>query len=681
MFVVFWRKGDRCDIRIMVKDRPSGVLLFVVFVCMLSLKGVSGADPIFTYCPSPSEFPLYTPNSSFHKNLKLVLELLSSNNASTAGFYDASVGEGSDGVYGQVLCRGDITNSTVCQECIEKASQDIMKRCKSEDAMIWYELCQVRYSFQSFAIEPYTGKYPQQNDHYKNVSDPIRFSEYLTYLMNNLSNQASFHPANNMFASGQIDFPGNKTIYGLVQCTRDLSQTDCSSCLSSAFTELSACCSYHQAGIIVSRTCNMRFQLSRFFNASSAYRLIYPTSTGGKWMPWMFVVVICGSILIFALLIGLGTGCLRRKRNRDRDEEISERSLLQELSTAKNVAVTQEGDLISSDEVLFMTLDAIKAATDDFSDTNKLGQGGFGAVYKGVLPVGNEIAVKRLMRNSWQGIEEFKNEVILIAKLQHKNLVRLLGCALEGDEKLLIYEFMSNKSLDQFIFDPEKRSKLDWKTYSGIISGIARGLLYLHEESRLKIIHRDLKPNNVLLDHELLAKISDFGMARIFSENQNAANTKRVVGTYGYMAPEYAMEGLFSVKSDVFSFGVILLEIISGKRNSGFYITELAPTLLAYAWRLWSEGKELDFVDSMLLESCLASEVVRCMHIGLLCVQENPEHRPTMSNVVVLLGSESMALPQPRQPAFSLGKVLHVDPSTTTNPSVDEMILSDILPR
>lgn len=149
----------------------------------------------------------------------------------------------------------------------------------------------------------------------------------------------------------------------------------------------------------------------------------------------------------------------------------------------------------------------------------------------------------------------------------------------------------------------------------------------------------------------------------------------------GYMAPEYAMEGLFSVKSDVFSFGVIMLEIIIGKRNSGFYMTELAPTLLAYAWRLWNEGKELDFVDPMLLESCDASEIVRCVHIGLLCVQENPEHRPTMSNVVVLLGSESMVLPQPRQPPLSLGRVLRADPSTTTNPSVKEMIFSDILPR
>ncbi|KAK7366504.1 hypothetical protein VNO80_08495 [Phaseolus coccineus] len=665
----------------MLKHTPSAVLLFIVFIFTSSLNRVSAEDPLDFYCPSSSEFPLYNLNSSFHDNLNLVMGLLSSINASTAGFYNTSRGQEPNKVYGQSLCRGDITNSTVCKECIEKASQDIMNRCRSENAMIWYNLCQVRYSFQSFDVVAYTGKYPKQNDEEKNVSDPIRFREYLTFLMNNLSAEAAFNPVKNMFAAGEIDYPGKKTIYGLVQCTRDMSLPGCSSCLSSAFTEITTCCSYREGGIILSRTCNMRFQLSQFFNASSAYQLVYPTSTGRKWKSWMFVLIICGSIFVLSFVIGLGIACLRGRKKRDKDEEISERTLLQELTTPKHVALTQEGDLISSEEVLFMTLASIRVATDDFSDTNKLGQGGFGAVYKGVLPDGNEIAVKRLSRKSWQGIEEFKNEVVLIAKLQHKNLVRLLGCALEGEEKLLIYEFMSNKSLDQLIFDPEKRSKLDWKTYNGIINGIARGLLYLHEESRLKIIHRDLKPNNVLLDHELLAKISDFGMARIFSENQNAANTKRVVGTYGYMAPEYAMEGLFSVKSDVFSFGVVLLEIISGKRSSGFYQTELAPTLLAYAWRVWNEGKALDFVDSVVLETCPASEVVRCMHIGLLCVQENPEHRPTMSTVMLLLGSESMGLPQPKQPAFALSKVLHLDPSTKTNPSDNEIIFSDILPR
>ncbi|MBA0848469.1 hypothetical protein Goshw_002676, partial [Gossypium schwendimanii] len=192
----------------------------------------------------------------------------------------------------------------------------------------------------------------------------------------------------------------------------------------------------------------------------------------------------------------------------------------------------------------------IATATDNFSSNNILGQGGFGPVYKGTLIEGQEIAVKRLSKNSGQGLEEFKNEVTLISKLQHRNLVKLFGCCIRKDEKMLVYEYMPNKN--------QTRSKLlDWRIRMHIVDGIARGVLYLHHDSRLKIIHRDLKASNILLDHNMNPKISDFGLARKFGVDQTQAKTKRVVGTYGYMSPEYALDGLFSMKSDVFSFGVL----------------------------------------------------------------------------------------------------------------------------
>ncbi|GLU09092.1 hypothetical protein SLE2022_259680 [Rubroshorea leprosula] len=197
-------------------------------------------------------------------------------------------------------------------------------------------------------------------------------------------------------------------------------------------------------------------------------------------------------------------------------------------------------------ELLLFDLAVISKATNDFYSHNKLGEGGFGPVYKGTMPDGKEIAVKRLSKSSRQGLVELKNEVALIAKLQHRNLVKLLGCCIQGEEKMLIYEYMPNKSLDFFIFDDTRRKLLDWSRRFHIICGIAKGLVYLHEDSQLRIMHRDLKASNVLLDSEMNPKISDFGMARTLGE-QSEGSTKIVVGTYGYMAPEYAIYGQFSV--------------------------------------------------------------------------------------------------------------------------------------
>ncbi|KAJ0256096.1 Serine-threonine/tyrosine-protein kinase [Hirschfeldia incana] len=314
-------------------------------------------------------------------------------------------------------------------------------------------------------------------------------------------------------------------------------------------------------------------------------------------------------------------------------------------------------------ELPLIELEAVVKATENFSNCNKLGQGGFGIVYKGRLLDGQEIAVKRLSKTSVQGTDEFMNEVRLVARLQHINLVRILGCCIDADEKMLIYEYLENSSLDSYLFGKKRSSNLNWKDRFDITNGVARGLLYLHQDSRFRIIHRDMKVSNILLDKNMIPKISDFGMARIFEREETEANTSKVVGTYGYMSPEYAMNGVFSEKSDVFSFGVIVLEIVSGKRSKGFYNLNHENNLLSFAWSHWTEGTALEIVDPIIIDSLSSlpstfqtKEVLKCIQIGLLCVQERVEHRPTMSSVVWMLGSKATEIPQPNPPGYYVGR-------------------------
>ncbi|KAL3834173.1 hypothetical protein ACJIZ3_008909 [Penstemon smallii] len=344
----------------------------------------------------------------------------------------------------------------------------------------------------------------------------------------------------------------------------------------------------------------------------------------------------------------------KRKGNRFGDIKVFEAEHVISLDSSA-IVLKDEIEKINVGELPLFTFETVSNATDKFHKNNLLGRGGFGLVYKGYLAKGKEIAVKRLSTVSGQGNVEFMNEVVVISKLQHRNLVRLLGCCVERDEKMLIYEYMPNKSLDGCLFDPNHPSQkiLDWKKRFNIIESIGRGLLYLHKDSRLKIIHRDLKPSNVLLDEDWNPKISDFGMARIFGGNEDFSNTSRVVGTYGYMAPEYAMEGRFSEKSDVYSFGVLMLEIISGKKNTHFYNHELCLSLLGWAWKLWNEENGLHFVDQTIESSNFQGEIVRCIHIALLCVQEFPNDRPAVQTVLSMLSHEIIDLPKPEQPVFA----------------------------
>ncbi|CAB4283321.1 unnamed protein product [Prunus armeniaca] len=561
----------------------------------------------------------YTDNSRFHKNLGDLLISLPSN-ASVSKYYNTSTGNDPDRVYGLYMCFDYVANE-MCRRCINTAQSDMLMLCPhSKEAVVWEDSCLLRYSNENF-FGRLNVRDNIADENSQNISDPKKFESVLNETLNRLAKQAAYNlSAAEMHATEEVAFE-DKLIYAFVQCTTDLSRDDCDKCLLRAKEDVLALYYFSVGARLMSRSCYLRFELYAFYTA------------------------------------GASEASAPRSPNKN----------------GRNYRKAQDP---------YISLAAIHAATSNFSDSNKLGEGGFGPVYKGILNDGREVAIKRLSSLSEQGLEEFTNEVLLIMKLQHKNLVRLCGFCVDGEEKLLAYEFMPNSSLDVILFDSKKRARLDWSRRISIISGIARGILYLHEDSRLRIIHRDLKASNILLDNEMNPNISDFGMARIFVGSEGEANTATIVGTYGYMAPEYAMEGLYSVKSDVFAFGVLLIEIITGRRNAGFHLIRRVPSLIAYAWQLWNEGNGLELMDPLLVDSCDADEFLRYLHIGLLCVQEDADDRPTMSYVVVMLKSETVTLSPPEKPAFSTGRFAdHCEMRADHIISINEQSVSDVVPR
>ncbi|KAL4366889.1 hypothetical protein GQ457_05G030230 [Hibiscus cannabinus] len=664
-------------------------LLFYIFLCLT----LSEAAVVFLDNDCYSNTTTYTRNSPFHRNLNFLLSSFQSNSTRQTGFYNLTVGQHPpDTVYGLFLCRGDDTKE-ICRECVTSASKRILQLCPNrKTALVYYDECTLRYSNRSF-FSAWEMQPALELLNTGNVSQPDRFMKLLGNTMKEIATlAANGDQLGKKYATKEVNFTSFQTLYTLAQCTLDLSVSDCETCLQTAIANLPSCCEGKEGGRVVFPSCNVRYELYPFYRITAKpppppsptqkpvlHSPPSPTlqSKGKNKMSSTTIIAIVVPVVVSFVIFAGGLVCLLTRKPKKYD------------------AVEQEkGNEITTMESLEFDFRTIEAATNKFSVDNKLGEGGFGPVYKGKLPNGQHIAVKRLAVSSSQGAEEYKNEVALVAKLQHRNLVRLLGFCLEGAEKLLVYEFVPNKSLDCFLFDPEKRGELDWTKRYTIIGGIARGILYLHEDSRLKIIHRDLKTSNILLDRDMNPKISDFGMARIIGVDQSQGNTSRVVGTYGYMPPEYAMQGTFSIKSDVYSFGVIILEIITGRKCSNFHQTDEDEDLLSYVWKHWNNGTPLELLDPSLGSCYSRNEVIQCIHIGLLCVQEDPTLRPSMAAIVLMLNSFSVTLQAPQRPATflvpssnlnSLGNELVSDSSSPTPrksvPSVNEASISDMAPR
>ncbi|KAL8267214.1 hypothetical protein R6Q59_004558 [Mikania micrantha] len=642
----------------------------------------------------------YTRNSTYQRNLDTTLSELPLTN-SGLGFFNLSSGQGNNRVNSAALCQGDM-EPDLCLACINDSIIKLREVCPNQkEAVGYYGRCLLKYSDAAV-----TGNI-QTNDsgiviNVKSASNVDQFIGALDSLMDKLKADAAAGGSLLKFATGNTTTSDFMTIYGLVQCTPDLSGTQCSDCLEFAHGEYVASGSGGKiGGTIFLPTCRYSYDIQRFFNGST---LVIPAPpppilqatppvlpppppppaaapAGISWNIIIVIIVVTFGVIIIAFVC-IFLRMRKRKQKpmplKDNDDETMD---------------------IDNAESLKYNFNMVRAATNNFSEDNKLGQGGFGAVYKGMLADGREIAVKRLARDSGQGEAEFKNEVLLVARLQHRNLVRLLGFSLKGCERLLVYELLPNGSLDQFIFDPIRRTLLDWQKRYNIIKGISRGLLYLHEESRLMIIHRDMKASNILLDSKMTPKIADFGMARLFNDEESQGQATRIVGTYGYMAPEYALYGQFSVKSDVFSFGVLILEMLTGQKNQCFENEESSKYLLGFVWECWQNGTTTNIIDSTLkTRSGSLSDIIRSIHIGLLCVQDNANDRPTMSSVVLMFDSQSLPLPTPSKPAFfgntntnswyisstrgsSCSEKPKISNSTLPSISINDVSISDIVPR
>ncbi|KAG8364873.1 hypothetical protein BUALT_Bualt18G0043700 [Buddleja alternifolia] len=307
-------------------------------------------------------------------------------------------------------------------------------------------------------------------------------------------------------------------------------------------------------------------------------------------------------------------------------------SAKQTVDINKEISNVQNAKLYSYQE--------LKVATENFNPANKIGKGGFGSVYKGRLNDGTLAAIKVLSAESEQGVREFLTEIVVISGMEHENLVKLYGCCTEGDQRMLVYGYLENNSLARTLLGGRHNNfQFTWKIRTKICIGVAQGLAFLHDEVQPHIVHRDIKASNILLDKDFTPKISDFGLAKLFPASMTHVST-RVAGTFGYLAPEYAIRGKLTRKADIFSFGVLLLEIVSGRCNTDKRLPEEEQNLVERAWRLYEKDELVQLVDKALKGDFDTEEACKYLKIGLLCAQHMPKNRPTMSIIAKMLKGE-----------------------------------------
>ncbi|XP_043723854.1 cysteine-rich receptor-like protein kinase 2 [Telopea speciosissima] len=605
---------------------PPSFLLSMIFISVLVETVV--ADPRSHAVELRCKTTLEHNTTIFVPHYIATMDILG-NKTGTSGFGVANVGSGPDGCYGLAQCYGDLS-SLDCTICFSQA-RILNPKCYPHNGGIAYlDGCFLRYENYSF-FQEFTG--PGDKAVCGNTSR--KGYGFQKSARKALLDAAAAAPDQGGYSKSVMRVPGsrNESVYVLANCWRTLNINSCRACLDKALASMMGCLPWSE-GRALYTGCFMRYSDTNFLNKEQS---------GGRSKGFKVAKVVAILSSVAALIIGVAIGVHIWRHRRIQKKR---RGAIDVVKMAKML----------HDSSLNFKYSTLEKATRSFNDTNKLGQGGFGTVYKGVLPDGREIAVKRLFSNNRYRAADFYNEVNMISTLEHKNLVRLLGCSCSGPESLLVYEFLPNKSLDRFLFDPSRGKALNWEIRFKIIKGTAEGLVYLHENTNVRVIHRDIKASNILLDSKLRAKIADFGLARSFQEDKSHISTA-IAGTLGYMAPEYLARGQLTEKADVYSFGVLLLEIVTGMQNRKNETSEYSNSLVTTAWKHFQMGTAEKLFDSNLMLHSYnhnddINEILRIVHVGFLCMQEVPSLRPSMSEALQMLLKKDEQLPAPTNPPF-----------------------------
>ncbi|XP_028754481.1 cysteine-rich receptor-like protein kinase 3 [Neltuma alba] len=637
----------------------SGVTLLLLLLFRFAVPCLS--DPRTTeaalMCATNKTTP-FSERNIFSDNFLAALHAMTPS-IDSHGYASVINGTGNSTVYAFAQCMKDLYKSD-CNICFAEIKTQV-PRCLpfqrgTRGGRVFFDGCYLRYDDYNFFNE-------SLSDQDRTVCGSKEFggnqSIYEANAMKLVRDLSAEAPKNDGFFVGFVR-RRNVTVYGLAQCWQFVNGSACERCLAEAVNNISSC-TPKEEGRVLNAGCYMSYSTQKFYGNSTDP----PTETHGNSSSYTIMLASAGSALVLAVAVVAFFAWKRMQRRKRARRQFG--ALLDRVHKSK----------------LNMTYEVLERATNYFNASNKLGQGGSGSVYKGVLPDGNIVAIKRLSFHTTQWADHFFNEVNLISGIHHRNLVRLLGCSITGPESLLVYEYMPNQSVHDHFSAKQKSQPLTWEARRRIILGTAEGLAYLHEESPVRIIHRDIKLSNIMLEKDFTPKIADFGLARLFPEDGTHISTT-VAGTLGYMAPEYVVQGKLSEKADVYSFGVLLIEIISGKRSSSFVLN--ASSILQVAWNLHRSDNLGNMVDPSLQDNYPAEEARRLLQIGLLCTQASANLRPSMSEVVKMMTS-SEEIPEPTQPPFLVPSSIECSKSeynfhtsSNTNSSEDSMTESLIPP-